>query len=93
MRTGDDLIVKFWKHTQTALRNDAVESEYLTRWDGSQIPADAAAAVSPIPVKVPSHAAANQVASEDKLRPTMQAAPVADYPPINHMGFDGGICV
>lgn len=86
--TGDDLIIKFWRHTRQALKNDGIESEYLTRWDGTRLDASAAAAVEPIRVATPSHAAAGQVAREGGLRPHyLQNAPIADYPPINHMDF------
>jgi O-methyltransferase involved in polyketide biosynthesis len=39
--TGDDLILRFWKWKQQALRGDSVGSEYYTRWDGSAIDPDA----------------------------------------------------
>lgn len=87
--TGDDLIVKFWKTTRNALKNDGIESEYFTRWDGSKIDAKAAAAVTPVRIKEPSHASSKYVAVEGKLRSHyLQSAPVADYPPVNHMDFN-----
>jgi len=87
--TGDDLIVKFWKNTHSALKNDGMESEYLTRWDGTRLDANAAAAATPIRIKEPSHAASKYVAVEGKLQPHyLHSAPIADYPPVNHMDFN-----
>jgi len=85
---GDDLIIKFWKHTADALQHDGYETEYYTRYDGSTLSAAAAAAAStPIAVTPPTHAAEGQVANDGLLDEYVSAAPIADYPPINHLGF------
>jgi O-methyltransferase involved in polyketide biosynthesis len=93
--TGDDLIIRFWKHYEKALQNDglsATGTEYFTRYDGTVLDEAACNAVRPERVTTPSHAAASQLASadgENAVAPQyMNHGPVADYPPINHQGFE-----
>jgi len=91
LSTGDDLIVRFWKWKEAALKRDNLPSEYFSRWDGSTFdPSDASA----------EHAgqARQGVAWGDRM-PTpaddigylkegyLADMPLADYPPINYRRY------
>mmetsp|Transcript_53174 Transcript_53174/g.105733 ORF Transcript_53174/g.105733 Transcript_53174/m.105733 type:complete len:364 (+) Transcript_53174:1442-2533(+) len=90
---GDDLIVKFWKWYRKANAHDGHgderQAEYFTRFDGSRVSMPESAAAAPSPIERPTHREGESVMAAEEaargMRPHyLQAAPVADYPPINH---------
>jgi len=85
---GDDLIVKFWKWYRKANERDGHgagrNAEYFTRSDGTRVDVPNAAASRPLPVERQTHREGESVTAQ-ALRPHyLEAAPIAEYPPINH---------
>jgi len=94
---GDDLIVKFWQWYRSANRKDGHgeerTAEYFTRWDGSRIDQSKVATSAPLAVERPTHRDGTSIGigqpehAPELLPHYMQAGPIADYPPINHMHY------